>query len=161
MILHYRNNLKLSDKLQIESILNSSHFFNKEEVIVALELVDDQLNKKENSDYLFLVAEEGNQILGYSCYGRIPFTESSYDLYWIAVDNISRSKGIGSQLLIKTEEKIQSLGGDKIYVETSGLPLYESTVKFYLKNQYLIIAKFEDFYAAGNDKIVFVKKLEK
>jgi len=159
MFIKYKNTCDFNDRTQLEKIIRSSGYFNEEETTIALELIDDSLKHQDKSDYKLLIIEDENQILGYSCYGRIPFTQSSYDLYWIVIDDKYRNLGIGSLLLTKTEENIKLLGGNQIYIETSGLPLYTSTVEFYLKNKYEIAARFKNFYSEGNDKIVFVKRI--
>ena len=45
-------------------------------------------------------------------------------------------------------------------METSGRPVYESTRAFYLAIGYEKIAIMPDFYARGDDKIVFMKRVE-
>jgi len=86
-------------------------------------------------------------------------TKASYDVYWIVVHPDFQGKGIGYALLSKAEEKIKTLDGKHFYIETSGRKLYEPTHAFYLKAGYSIAAVFKDFYADGDDKLVFYKKL--
>ena len=69
------------------------------------------------------------------------------------------NRGIGKRLLSETESHIRSLGGKGIYAETSSKALYAPTRAFYERNGYLVRARFEDFYDAGDDKVVYVKVL--
>ena len=46
-----------------------------------------------------------------------------------------------------------------IIVETAGRPDYESTREFYRQRGYEAISVIPDFYAPGDDKVTFVKKI--
>ncbi len=97
--------------------------------------------------------------VAYSCFGIIPCSLLSYDLYWIVTHNDYRGKGLGSILLKETEDQIAKLGGKSVYVETSSKEYYLPTQRFYEKNAYDLKARFEDFYDFGDDKLVYVKKV--
>ena len=157
--IRYRCAAENSDAEKIRAIVQSSGFFNPEEVEVAVELVLERLEKGEKSGYYFIFAETDGHLAGYACYGPIAGTQCSFDLYWIAVDNGMRGGGIGSLLLKKAEEEVAGMGGGRVYVETSSRDLYEPTRAFYLRNGYRLEADLRDFYAPGDSKIIFVKEL--
>lgn len=145
-----------SDIDKIRSLLESTHVFEDVEIDIALELVVDKLSNSD-STYQFLLAHEGEQLLGYTCYGEIPLTKKRYDLYWIAVNKHCQNKGIGAILLNETEKAIQAQDGEIIYIETAGLNDYAQTRHFYLKNGYQVAAQLSDFYWRENDKIIYKK----
>lgn len=162
------------DPAIIEEIVRSTGFFREDEVEVAVELVEERLEKGAASGYEFIFAEvadpgpesdrtvgRSSRTVGYSCFGLIPCTLHSYDLYWIATHRDFMNRGIGRKLLEATESAISEMGGTGIYVETSSRELYAPTRAFYEKNGYLLKARFEDFYDRGDDKIVYVKYLRK
>ncbi len=155
--LEYRDAIKPSDVERVREIIQSSNFFNPEEVDIAVELIQDRVTKGEKSEYEFLFIEENQKTIGYSCFGRILGTQASYDLYWIAVDNDYRAKGIGKQLLQKTEEIMEKAGGYKIYVETSSQEKYTPTRHFYLKSNYILEGCLKDFYGPSDDKHIYTK----
>lgn len=155
----YRDKTIHSDTESIQKIVRSSGFFSTEEVEMARELVLANLSKGESSGYFFLFVEIEERVVGYSCYGPIPCTKESYDLYWIAVLQEYRGWGIGRDLLERTEEKIGKMGGKRIYVDTSSRDQYEPTRAFYRINGYQQEAFLRDFYAPGDDKIIYVKQL--
>ncbi|MFH2049132.1 MAG: GNAT family N-acetyltransferase [bacterium] len=99
-------------------------FFSQDEIDIAVELVTERLEKGIESGYHFIFAEIDGKTIGYSCFGPIPATQESYDLYWIAVHNDYRGAGIGKQLLTISEEAIHRLGGGRVYIETSGRDQY-------------------------------------
>ena len=147
------------DPARIKEIVSSTGFFREDEIHVAVELVEEWLSKGEVSGYEFLFAEIGGTTVAYSCYGLIPCTLHSYDLYWIATHKDFMNKGIGRALLRETEKAIQKAGGIGIYVETSSKEQYAPTRAFYENNDYILKARFEDFYDRGDDKVVYIKRL--
>jgi ribosomal protein S18 acetylase RimI-like enzyme len=149
-----------NDGAQIHAINANTTVFNQEEVECVDELWEEYLAKgSESSGYYFLVEKEDEHILGYSCYGPRALTSGTYDLYWIAVDPTVRGGGIGRRLLAASEEAVRKLGGRLLVLETSGLPNYVPTRKFYLSNGYTLEATLKDFYSEGDDLVIFTKHL--
>lgn len=155
----FRFELVPQDIAAIRRIVESSGFFTAQEVEVAIELVEDRLEKKAQSDYQFIIAEADGKMRGYSCYGWIDYTETSYDLYWIAVDETARGEGLGRKLMQETEARIKAAGGTRVYAETSGQPKYAPTQAFYEKCGYFNEARVKDFYRPGDDKLIYTKVL--
>jgi len=156
---HYRSEVRSSDPEFVREIVASSGFFSEAETEIAVELVEERLAKGVESGYYFLFAERDQKTIGYSCFGPIPATQSSYDLYWIAVHEDCRGGGIGRKLLAASEEAIREMGGRRVYAETSGRDQYRPTRAFYLACGYKEEAILEDFYAPGDAKHFFVKEL--
>jgi ribosomal protein S18 acetylase RimI-like enzyme len=150
-----------SDRQQIQRILTDTHHFNDEEIKVAIELIDVYLNDEKQRDYIIYVIEndETKHTAGYICYGRRPLTDSTYDLYWIAVDPNIHGKGSGSRLVKHMEEDLKLNGGKIILIETSGKPEYENERKFYVKNGYEVQTIIKDFYRSGDDLYIYRKYL--
>ena len=72
---------------------------------------------------------------------------------------MTQARGIGTRLLQHTEMDITRAGGRLLLIDTSSLPSYEPTRRFYLKHGYEIAGVFSDFYADGDDQVEFVKRL--
>lgn len=155
-----RRGLDTADRQPIAALLAATSFFNAEELSVALELVDDRLAHGETSHYRFLVAEHGGRVAGYACWGPIPGTVESVDLYWIAVDPAAQGLGVGRALLAASEAWIAESGRLRVYVETAGRAQYTPTRGFYLACGYRVAAELEHFYAPGDAKVIFLKVLE-
>jgi D-alanine-D-alanine ligase len=148
------------DGPQIHAITAKTTVFNQEEVECVDELWQEYLSHgSERSGYYFLVEKEAERLLGYACYGPRSLTTGTYDLYWIAVDPDARRGGVGRGLLVATEQAIRKLGGRLLVLETSGLPVYEPTRKFYLSTGYTLEATLKDFYKDGDDLVIFTKRL--
>jgi ribosomal protein S18 acetylase RimI-like enzyme len=148
-----------TDIKDIVEIVRSTRFFNAEELDVAAELVEERLAKGTASGYFFLFLELDKKVTGYSCFGPIPGTLTSFDLYWIAVHNESRGTGLGKIIMERSEKEITRMNGDRIYLETSSKELYIPTRKFYERCGYMAEAQLKDFYAPGDDKIIYVKNV--
>ncbi|PHI18209.1 GNAT family N-acetyltransferase [Lewinellaceae bacterium SD302] len=88
-----------------------------------------------------------------------PMTEGTWNLYLIAVHADQRGAGIGTAIMRHLETHLKESGQRVLLVETSGLPEFESTRKFYDQNGYTREARIRDFYSAGEDKIVFHRYL--
>ena len=157
--LSFREDVLSGDPVTVRDIVASTGYFHDHEIEVAVELVDERLQKGLPSGYRFLFVEQGGRAVGYCCYGEIACTAGSYDLYWIAVHNDCRSKGIGKVLLQKTEVLIAGLKGRAIWIETSGQKKYATTRDFYLRSGYQEEAVLKDFYGPDDDKFIYVKRL--
>jgi len=154
-----RYQVKPNDLKAVEEIIRSTRFFREDEIVVAVELVQETLEKGKASGYDFVFLESEGKTIAYACYGAIPCSLVSYDLYWIATHNDFRGHGLGSIVLTEVEKKIKEQKGLYVYIETSSKELYTPTQKFYEKNHYEIKAIFENFYDIGDGKVVYVKKL--
>jgi ribosomal protein S18 acetylase RimI-like enzyme len=147
------------DRRALQELVESTGFFSPVEADVAVELVDERLARSEASGYHFVFAETGGRMLGYSCYGPIPATTASWDLYWIVVRKTDQRAGLGRTLLAESERLIQAAGGSRVYVDTSSRPQYEPTRSFYERCGYRKAAVLDDFYAPGDGKVIYLKVL--
>ena len=153
-----RRGLNAADREPLERLIRETAFFNSEEVEVALELIDDGLANGDSSHYRFNVAEM-DDVAGYACWGPIPGTVASADLYWIVVHPEHQGRGIGAALLQAAEAWMASVGRTRVYVETSTRAQYDPTRRFYLACGYGLAAELADFYAPGDGKAIFLKVL--
>jgi GNAT superfamily N-acetyltransferase len=128
-------------------------------VAVAEELIDSYLDDPSGSGYHILVAEADSTVAGYICYGSTPLTETTWDVYWMAVAQEKQGHGIGSALLKSAEKEIMKAQGRLVIIETSSTPLYEKTRRFHLGEGYEIVCRMPDFYAPGDDKLIMQKRL--
>ncbi|HKR08126.1 MAG TPA: GNAT family N-acetyltransferase [Gemmatimonadaceae bacterium] len=152
-----------ADRGGVFRILENAGNFTPEEVATALELIDEWLELGEHSGYpTYVFEEQGDEearVGGYVCFGRTPLTESTYDLYWIAVDKTKHRSGVGRKLLKFAEEEVLRRGGKLLLAETSSMETYGGTIAFYEKTGYELVGKIVEYYKAGDDKLIFAKKL--
>jgi len=144
-------------RAQLERLTRGTGLFREEEVATAVELLDESLAGED--DYRFVGAFEGEQLIGYACWGPTPGTAGTHDLYWIVVDREHQGEGIGTQLLAEVEQRLTTHDGRLIVVETSSRPDYAPTRGFYEARGYTRTATIPGYYAPGDDLVLFTKDL--
>ncbi len=153
------------DRGRLAQALRSDDTFLEEEIAVALELVDSALEARGASgdhDYTVLIADlEDFPVAGYICFGRTPMTEATWDLYWVVTHAEARGRGIAGTLIREMEREVLRRGAKAIRVETSQKESHEAARRLYDRLGYPILARFPDFYRAGDDLIVYYKVLGK
>jgi ribosomal protein S18 acetylase RimI-like enzyme len=162
--------LQRGHRNRIREILDATSVFRDEEVQVALELFDETFAAGPArapddpgdgvADYEFVgsFSPEG-QLVGYVCYGATPGTDRTYDLYWIAMHPAFQGGGGGSQLLDEVERRLRQREARLLVVETSSRDDYQSTRRFYEVRGMTEAARVADFYAPGDARVVYVKRL--
>ncbi|TAK60704.1 MAG: GNAT family N-acetyltransferase [Bacteroidetes bacterium] len=152
---------KPEDKPAIAEILEQTNVFTEEEIGIAVELMDEVIASPMQRDYdIYTAVGDDSQIVGYYCVGPTPLTRGTYDLYWIAVKPSSHQKGIGGLLIRHCEELVKSLGGRIVIAETSSMPHYDATRRFYRHQGYLEVGKIKDYYKLGDDLIIYAKYVQ-
>jgi ribosomal protein S18 acetylase RimI-like enzyme len=133
--------------------------FKAHEIQALQEVLDDYHSEMHALGHRAVTYERDGKILGFAYYAPAAMTDRTWDLYWIAVTQQTQAKGIGGQLLRHVEADIRRQEGRLLLIDTSSLPHYQLTRKFYLKHGYQQDAVLHDFYADGDDKVVFSKRL--
>jgi GNAT superfamily N-acetyltransferase len=155
----YRREVRPEDREAVGRLVRATGFFSEEEAEIAEELVEERVAKGDASGYFFLFAEAGDRLLGYACFGPIPGSTHSFDLYWIAVDPREQGRGVGRMMMAASERTMAGCGARRLYADTSSRPQYEPTRAFYLACGYREEAFLADFYTPGDGKVIFVKTL--
>jgi ribosomal protein S18 acetylase RimI-like enzyme len=175
--------ISAADRPRVAEILRGSKVFSAAEIDVALELFDESIEDRGprtegarhqhrdaklallpqssvlGPDYLFLGAFTPEEILvGYACWGPTPATDRTWDLYWIAVDTALQGAGIGTILLEEVERRLVGQHARLLIVETSSRSDYAASRAFYERRGYNETARVRDFYAPGDDRIIFLKR---
>ncbi|MGH7535294.1 MAG: GNAT family N-acetyltransferase [Gemmatimonadales bacterium] len=146
----------LADRARIEEIVRTVGLFRDNELAVALEVFD--ASAGGSPDYTSLGAEVDGRLAGWICWGATPCTVGTYDLYWMFVDPTLHGIGIGTALLREMERRLAGVAR-LIVVETGSRPEYAPTRAFYEVRGYRRTATIPDFYAPGDDQVVYVKPL--
>ena len=104
------------------------------------------------------VAEDGTPS-GFIYFAPESMTIRGWNVWWIVVETGTQGRGLGSRMLSAAETAIAAENGRLILIETSGLAKYEPTCRFYLRNGYDLRARVADYYADGDDMLIFAKRV--
>jgi ribosomal protein S18 acetylase RimI-like enzyme len=151
--------LSAADRGRIEEITRAVGLFRGDEILIALEVFDDAVREGGSLSYTAIGADLDGRLVGWICWGPTPCTLGTFDLYWMAVDPALQGSGIGSALLLEMERRLSGLAR-LIVIETAGRADYASTRAFYQARGYRVVSTIPDFYAPGDDQVVFVKAVE-
>jgi len=155
----WRKVVKRSDVERIRNLVAATNMFSREEIDIAAELASERVERGRPSGYEFLLALKYHELAGFTCYGKVPGTQSSFDLYWIAVDPGRQGRGYGKQLLERTEDSVREVGGQRLYAETSSTDGYAATRRFYDSTGFTKVAELPDFYSPGDGKVIYEKRI--
>jgi ribosomal protein S18 acetylase RimI-like enzyme len=127
--------------------------------IVALKEVLDDYQAGQHPEARCITYEKDGAPIGFAYYAPAAMTDRTWQLWWIAVSKHTQARGIGGWLLRHLEEDIRRQNGRQLLIETSSLQHYEPTRKFYLKHNYEQAGFQRDYYADGDDMVIFRKRL--
>jgi GNAT superfamily N-acetyltransferase len=108
--------------------------------------------------YYALGAEIDGRLVGWICWGQTPCTEGTWDLYWLAVDPAAHGRGVGKGLVLEMERRLKGRAR-LVAIDTSGRLDYGPTRAFYTAVGYTAVAIVPDFYAPGDDQVIFTKQI--
>ncbi|MBM4018551.1 MAG: GNAT family N-acetyltransferase [Planctomycetes bacterium] len=148
-----------ADRAAILGFVAATGVFRPDELLVAQEVLDDALAKGPGGHYLSFTAEVSGRPVGWVCVGPTPCTVRTFDVYWIAVEPGRQRRGLGAVLMAHAERTMITRGARMAVVETSGRAAYDATRAFYRRLGYRETARLPDFYAPGDDKVVYAKAL--
>lgn len=148
--------IEKKDIPHLKNVIDSTGLFPSE---LLDDMIADYFNNPNSSDiWLTLELDEVPVVVAYCAPERL--TSGTYNLYLIAVLKDHQGKGLGATMMQYIEQLLKKQGQRVLLVETSGLPEFESTRRFYDKSNYQRAAVIREFYQEGEDKIIFWKKLQ-
>ena len=107
------------------------------------------------------VDDPGSAPVGVVYFGPNDMGERTWDLLWISVAPDRQGRGIGGGLVRFAEARIREAGGRLLVIDTSSLPRFDATHAFYGKHGYDEVARIPDFYADGDSKVIFAKRMDR
>ncbi|WP_237215930.1 GNAT family N-acetyltransferase [Ruegeria lacuscaerulensis] len=143
------------DVAALQEVLNGTELFPSE---MLPDMVNSFLSDEESSEIWLACEVDGNPV-GF-CYA-VPeeLAEGAWNMLAIAVLPTQQGGGLGSAISRHLETELKERGQRILIVDTSGTEEFKQTREFYRKNGYTEEARIRDFWATGDDKIVFWKSL--
>src|SRR5437867_3481531 len=135
------------DSPAIVAASEGTEVFSPADIQALREVLDDyhETNQAEEGHRSITYERDGRPI-GFAYYAPASMTDRTWYLWWIVVSKQIQAKGLGGQLLAAVEKDIRALDGRLLLLETSSLPEYDLTRRFYLKNHFTVAAVLKDYY---------------
>ncbi|MCI0683527.1 MAG: GNAT family N-acetyltransferase [Gemmataceae bacterium] len=140
-------------------LTRGTDIFKPMEIQALREVLDDYHAHARNEGHRSVTGERDGQAIGFAYFAPAAMTDRTWHLWWIVVGRHTQARGVGGELLRHVEAEIRRAHGRLLLVETSGMPHYDLTRRFYLKHHYEQHAVLRDFYSDGDDMMVFRKRL--
>lgn len=152
--------LERADRQAVEALVRATDLFTPAEKDVAMEVLDAYLAQPGRDYHALGAFLPDDHLVGFACYGPTACTRGTWDLYWIAAAADSRGHGVGTLLLEEVERRVAGRQGRMLVIETSSRTEYTPARAFYERRGYSPIARVPDFYAPGDDRLIFVRSLD-
>ena len=110
------------------------------------------------SDAIWLTADDGEAI-GVAYCAPEPVASGTWNLQMLWTRGDRNRGGYGGALVKHLEAELHSRNARLLIVETSGLPDFAPARAFYQKYGFVQEATIRNFFAVGDDKLVFIKSL--
>lgn len=120
------------------------------------EMLPDMMNGDGD---IWLTAELDGRTLGFCYAAPEALTEATWNMVAIAVLPSAQGIGVGGALTAELEAELQRRSQATLIVDTSGTEAFAQTRAFYAKRGYIEEARIRDFWAPGDDKVIFWKSL--
>ncbi|MDR1726366.1 MAG: GNAT family N-acetyltransferase [Acidobacteriota bacterium] len=156
--------LRREDRPALAALVAAVENFNAAERECAMELVDIYLGDEAQRDYRFAVVDGAAgdgaaTVAAYACWGPVPLTRGTFDLYWIAAHPAARRRGLGRLLMEHVQGRARLEGGRILVAETSAKESYRGTIAFYQRLGFQEVSHIRDFYDVGDDRLIFIRRL--
>ena len=147
-----------SDTATLIEIATETGVFRPLELQALQEVLDDYFASNHTLGHRSITVEDEGRILGFAYYAPAAMTDRTWYLYWIAVRKQLQARGLGAELLRHAEDDIRRAAGRLLLIETSSLPHYDLTRRFYEKQGYETATVLHDYYCDGDHMVVFRKR---
>jgi ribosomal protein S18 acetylase RimI-like enzyme len=111
-------------------------------------------------DAIWLSCLQAGQVVGFCHAMPETLADGTWNMLAIAVLPAAQGGGCGGALVRHLEDMLRARAARVLIADTSGTNAFAQTRAFYRKNGYAEEARIRDFWAAGDDKVVFWKALQ-
>ena len=149
-----------SDTPTLVAMARGTEAFKPIEIQALQEVLDDYHAQNAADGHRAVALEADGTVVGFAYFAEAAMTDRTWSLWWIVVDRAVQARGIGGELLRYVETAVRAAAGRQLLIETSSLPKYELTRRFYLKYGYSQIAAVKNYYADADDMLYFCKRMD-
>lgn len=141
------------------SVCEQAGVFSMDEMPELQRLFDDYHEKNIHAGHLAFTEDEGGLLVGVVYLAPKQFTDRTWEMLMIMIAGSHQGQGLGTRMLLETEEHLRKVNGRLLLIETISIPELEQTRQFYRKHGYSEVALVPNYYANGQGRVSFVKHL--
>lgn len=108
---------------------------------------------------IWLTCHVGGRAVGLCCTAPEDLTDGTWNMLALAIHPDWQGQRLGAALVKAAEQHLIDKKQRILIVETSGTDDFARTRRFYAQNGYGEEARIRDFWADGDDKVIFRKAL--
>jgi len=149
------------DTPELLTISEGTGVFLPADIVTLREVLDDYHMEAKDYGHRCVTYVQHDRLIGFAYYAPASMTDRTWELWWIVVSKQIQAKGVGGKLLMHAEDAIRQENGRLLILDTSSLPSYDLTRRFYVKHGFEVAAVLKDFYADGHDKVIYGKRLQR
>lgn len=147
------------DAPELVEIARATAVFKPFELEVLAEVLGDYHAHNRDAGHRVTVAVDAGRPAGFCYLAPAAMTDRAWDVWWLAVAPAEQGRGAGKLLLAHAEALARAAGARLVVIETSSTPLYAPARAFYSKSGYRAAGEVADYYADGDGKVIFTKRL--
>ena len=102
----------------------------------------------------------GEPPAGWVYFAPVEHTDGVWNLWWIGVEPSRQKRGCGGALLTTVEGHVRAAGGRLLLIETSSRPAFDPVRRFYARRGYAECGTVPDFYADGDGKVTYFRRVK-
>jgi ribosomal protein S18 acetylase RimI-like enzyme len=144
-----------NDLIPLQGVLNETELFPSD---MLPEMLAGFLSGLQ-SDEVWLTCEVEGAAVGFCYAAPETLADGTWNMLAIAVLPSMQGRGCGGAIVSRLEAVVKAMGQRILIADTSGTDAFRKTRAFYHKCGYTEEARIRDFWAAGDDKVVFWKQL--
>jgi ribosomal protein S18 acetylase RimI-like enzyme len=148
-----------ADTPTLVEIARGTGVFKPLEIDALKEVLADYYASNHAHGHRAMCLEQDGGVTAFAYFAPAAMTDRTWYLYWIAVNKGAQASGLGGALLRHVEGEARAAGARLLIIETSSLPHYDLTRRFYRKQGYDQEAVLRDYYADGDNMVIFRKRL--
>ena len=148
-----------ADTPALVALSGTSGLFKPNELDAIQGMLDEYHTANAANGHQIITYEDGGTLVAIAYFVPKEFTDRVWELLMIAVDAPRHRRGIGSKMLLAVEEAVRAANGRLLLIETSSKSSFERTRQFYRKHGYSEVAHIPDFFADGDGKASFIKRV--
>jgi ribosomal protein S18 acetylase RimI-like enzyme len=147
------------DVEELIAICAATGVFHPSELETVQEVFDEYFYNEFEKGHRSFTLIDRDRINGFVYVAPAALTQGTWELWWIVVRPEAQGSGHGKSMVAHVEEIVRRAKGRQLFVETSSAAPYDATRRFYERHGYAEVARLSDYYAAGDAKVIYSKKM--